>query len=73
MQLGSLARAYTMLVSIVEGDVKQNVTNKLKLGAKDANYNIKSIDLLLPQAGALLEKFTFNLSKIFTAGAIIAL
>jgi hypothetical protein len=61
-----------MLVSMVEGDVERNVTNGSKLGAEDADYDIKGTDLPPPRTGALLEKFTFNLGKIFTAGATIA-
>ncbi|EUC39412.1 hypothetical protein COCCADRAFT_152 [Bipolaris zeicola 26-R-13] len=41
-------------------------------GAEDADYDIKGTDLPPPRAGALLEKFTFNLGKVFTAGATIA-
>jgi hypothetical protein len=61
-----------MLVSIAEGDVERNITDRQKIGAEDADYDIKGTDLPPPRAGALLEKFTFNLGKIFTAGATIA-
>ncbi|KAJ8116705.1 hypothetical protein OPT61_g1930 [Boeremia exigua] len=42
-------------------------------GAKDASYDLKGSGLPQPHAGALLEKLTINLGKIFTAGLTISL
>jgi hypothetical protein len=59
-----------MLVSMVRRT--QNETLLIALGAEDANYDIMGTNLPSPRAGALLEKFTINLGKIFTAGATFA-